>query len=282
MADQDIAPPEGATEIQDLAPPPGATEITDPNWQPTVKTEQSTKTDQSKTDERHPTSLDELVESAERGIGHLGALWQGAKETGDPRVWWEGLKRLYNNPSEIPSALWNMPGAVPDVFGKLPILGTPGGFEEFSKGAGGDPWRAAGQVGAAAAWAGAGKIAEGLLGGIGKTGQAAAEAAPETPGYSRWKPGALNAEKPAPPPPPPPAEPAPKPLTPAQRVSQAMSKVSPVAETLHFVPYMGWVPYLTNAVKVGADLAAKHWGWAEGGTVLDRAPSREEILRSLR
>jgi hypothetical protein len=68
----------------------------------------------------------------------LDRLWQGFKETGDPRVWWEGLKHLYNNPQQALEALQSMPSP----------WSTP---EEFSQQAGGDPWRAAGRV-AGFAW----------------------------------------------------------------------------------------------------------------------------------
>lgn len=196
------------------------------------------------------------------------AGWTPVEEPASPQQGAQG----YDPRASFMAGIKDFPAA-------LAAMGTVPSYEDFVKRTGGDMHRAMGLVTAAAiAGLGANKAA---------TSRAASRATPppESPpaqpaGYrvsstnpeadTFYKPGAPGA----------PAAP-PAPGTAAQRASELLGKVPTYTRPLSYVPGFGWVHPTAEYAKLLADLLVKR-GYAQGGEVLSRIPSREETLRSLR
>lgn len=165
----------------------------------------------------------------------------------------------------------------------LAALGTVPSYEDFVKRTGGDMYRAMGLVTAAAA-AGFGIHGGHKFAASRAASRAAApppSAPPEAPsgytvssttpkGNTFYNPAAPAA--PGGPGAPPPAAPT------AGPVGKVLGHVTPITRLVSLLPGAGMVHPITEYLK----MAAEHWGWAKGGTVLDRLPDRTAILESLR
>lgn len=204
------------------------------------------------------------------------------------------------NPTDSQS-FW---AGVKDFPHAVSAIGTVPSLEDFEKYTKGNNWYAMGLVTAAGAAGvgalGAGKIAGGVAGKIAARRSAreaaeAAEAAPKAPstvGYSEQGTvtGAMKPTyvQPAPPSGAPAAPATPPASTLWQRLRTTggtpMERTSTVAREV--LPYVEWVPgplgKTVAAVKLGANALHRLFGWSEGGSVLNKMPSRDQVLNSLR